>query len=236
MRQLPELAVPRVCVLDPDGDLVRHVSSQPDGARHRGWACYHTEMWLTELADQTVGVVGCAVGGPFAVLVAEQLASSGCELVVSVSSAGLVGTKSLSAEFVLIERALRDEGTSHHYLPPTPWSLLDRTLLQALEPSDGTEQLPWTLGSSWTTDAPFRETAEALANAAALGIDVVEMEAASLYAYGAAQHHSVVCLAQVTNQMGTVTEDFDKGPGDGVTSALLAIARIVEMTAPIVKP
>ncbi len=226
--------MPRVCILDPDGDLARYVSSQPDPARHRGWACYHTEMWLTELAGQTVGVVGCAVGGPFAVLVAEQLATSGCDLIVSVSSAGVVGPRSPATEFVLIERAWRDEGTSHHYMPPAPWSRLDRPLLQALTPSDGTDQLPWSVGSSWTTDAPFRETAEALASASALNIDVVEMEAASLYAYGAARHHAVVCLAQVTNQLGTVTDDFDKGPGDGVGNALAAVARIVSMTASVV--
>ena len=80
--------VPGVCLLDPDGDVVRYLQQTGRGHRLETWACYHTELWETEVDNGRVGVVGNAVGAPFAVLVAEELFASGCGLVVSVTSAG----------------------------------------------------------------------------------------------------------------------------------------------------
>ena len=62
-RELPFVAVPEVCVLDPDGDVVRYLKRTGAGRAHEGWACYHTELLIFDL-DGTgeVGIVGCAVG------------------------------------------------------------------------------------------------------------------------------------------------------------------------------
>ena len=87
-RNVPIESVPSVCLLDPDGDVVRHLRRAGLGHRFPNWACYHTHLWQTEAAGIDIGVVGQAVGAPFAVLVAEELFASGCELVVSVTSAG----------------------------------------------------------------------------------------------------------------------------------------------------
>lgn len=76
-RGLPDEPVPAVCVLDPDGDIVRHVRGAGIAHKAAGWACYHTDMDVTEHAGVSIGIVGCAVGAPFAVLVAEQLFVSG---------------------------------------------------------------------------------------------------------------------------------------------------------------
>jgi hypothetical protein len=115
---LPLVAVPEICVLDPDGDVVRHLKRTGAGRVHKGWACYHTQLLAFDLDGVgEVGIVGCAVGAPFAVLVAEQLFASGCRLLVSVTSAGQIAPIGPTPYFVLIERALRDEGTSYHYLP-----------------------------------------------------------------------------------------------------------------------
>jgi hypothetical protein len=69
-RDLPDVPVPDVCVLDPDGDVVRHLQAAGLANRHPGWACYHSELWVTQRSDQDVGIVPCAVGAPYAVLVA----------------------------------------------------------------------------------------------------------------------------------------------------------------------
>jgi hypothetical protein len=90
-RSLDAGTIPAVCLLDPDGDVVRYLRRSGRGARSPVWACYHTELWETEGDGLQFGVVGCAVGAPFAVLVAEQLFASGCELLISLTSAGLVG-------------------------------------------------------------------------------------------------------------------------------------------------
>ncbi|MCX6466083.1 MAG: nucleoside phosphorylase [Pseudonocardiales bacterium] len=223
---LPDVAVPAVALLDPDGDIVRHLVASGRGRRHPGWACYHTDMWVTEIDGIEIGVVGTAVGAPFAVLVAEQLAASGAELVVSITSAGQIGPPVDLPCFVLIDRALRDEGTSHHYLPPGRWSRLDPTLAATLDGAFTSLPEPVLTGSSWTTDAPYRETATAVRAAERAGVVCVEMEAAALYAYAAARGRAVVCLAHVTNTMATDGDDFEKGADNGARDAL-AVASTV---------
>ena len=226
-RRLAVDPVPAVCLLDPDGDVVRHLRRLDRARPHAGWACYHTELWVTTTAGgRDIGVVPCAVGAPFAVLVAEQLAASGCRLVVSVSSAGMIEPLGSPPYFVLIERALRDEGTSVHYRPAGGWSELAPPVLAALHDSLDHLAEPVHRGQSWTTDAPFRETATAIAAAHALGIHAVEMEAAALYAYAEAHARAVVCVAHVTNTMAVDGDDFDKGEDDGTARTLALVDAI----------
>jgi uridine phosphorylase len=221
-RNLPDLPVPEVCLLDPDGDVVRHLRETGQATRHKGWACYHSELWVTDRPYGHLGIVPCAVGAPYAVLVAEELHASGCRLIVSVTSAGQISDIASPPYFVLIERAWRDEGTSLHYLPASEWSNLRSELGLRLDGSfDGLDELV-IAGSSWTTDAPLRETATAIAAAEAAGIDAVEMEAAALYAYASARRRDIVCVAHVTNTMATQGDDFEKGE-DGGTYRILAV-------------
>jgi uridine phosphorylase len=225
-RNLPDQPVPRVCLLDPDGDIAAHLADTGRGQRHSGWACYHTDMWVTDLAGVAVGVVGRAVGAPFAVLVAEQLFSSGAELVVSITSAGQLQPLADQPYFVLIDQALRDEGTSLHYLPPTPWSSLPDHLKARLEPAIHDLPEPVITARSWTTDAPYRETRAAITTAIEAGATCVEMEAAALYALAEARGYDIVCLAHITNTMAVTENDFEKGEANGVHAALALTAHI----------
>ena len=227
-RGRPDIAVPAVCLLDPDGDIVRHLTSTGEAAEHPGWACYHTTLWTFDLDGIEVGVIGCAVGASFAVLIAEQLAVSGCELLVSVTSSGSITRVADPPYFVLIDRALRDEGTSLHYLPPGLWSDAPAHLIERLDGRFAGLTQPVVTGPSWTTDAPYRETTEAIAHAESLGIVAVEMEAAALYAFAAVKQFAVICVAHVTNTMATTGDDFEKGEADGAHDALEVVAAIIE--------
>jgi hypothetical protein len=179
--RLPEVNVPKVCLLDPDGDIVRHLLATGQGVRHPGWASYHTEMWVMDLHGQSVRVVDLAVGAPFAVLIAEQLSASDAELILGITSAGQIRTLGDPPYFVLITKALRDEGTSHHYQSPSDWSLLAAALEERLVPALRDLSEPFLPGISWTTDAPYRETQNAVDAAEPAGINCVEMEAPALF-------------------------------------------------------
>jgi hypothetical protein len=134
-------------------------------------------MWVTQLPatdpDQDtlrpadtgedapqIGVVGCAVGAPFAVLVAEQLHASCAALVISITSAGQLAPLSEPPYFVLIDRAIRDEGTSTHYLPPERYSHLPAHLARALTartttwPAPADHRHPQNRGRDPTPSAP----------------------------------------------------------------------------------
>jgi Phosphorylase superfamily len=114
--------VPSICVLDPDGDIVRRLKANGDARIANDWPCYHTELYTFTLGGKPVGIIGCAVGAPFAVLIAEELFASGCRILISITSAGQITPAGKLPYFVVIDRALRDEGTSYHYAKPSEYS------------------------------------------------------------------------------------------------------------------
>lgn len=219
-------AVPRICVLDPDGDIVRYLVAHERAARSAVWACYHTDLYVFTEGAIEFGIVGCAVGASFAVLIAEEMFASGCELLVSITSAGQLVALRPPPYFLLIEKALREEGTSGYYLPPADYSYLDAHLRAWLDPTFRACSIPVAYGAAWTTDAPFRETQAAIDAARALGLHAVEMEAAALYAFAEARQKPVICFAHVTNQMASIEGDFEKGAANGSHDALALLAAV----------
>jgi uridine phosphorylase len=155
--------------------------------------------------------------------------TSGCKLIVSITSAGQIEAIQNPPHFILIEKALRDEGTSYHYLPDSEYSHIDDALLKMLGDSLTQGPVPVYKGATWTTDAPFRETASAIARCRKLGILAVEMEAAALYAFAEARNNPVICLAHFTNQMASFVGDFEKGAANGSQDALHLLASIVNV-------
>lgn len=220
---IPQDVTPRICLLDPDGDIVRHLVKNGQARRNPHWACYHTEMHNFAREGIEYGIVGNAVGASFAVLVAEEMFASGCELLISVTSAGQIVSAGPPPYFVLIEKALRDEGTSYHYRPPAFYSEINPALLECLTNAFRASPILVKRGAAWTTDAPFRETEAAIAHARSERILCVEMEAAALYAFAEARGRNVACFAHVTNQMGSVENDFEKGAAQGSQDALQVI-------------
>jgi uridine phosphorylase len=229
---LADVPAPSVCIFDPDGDLARRLRrtgvSEPFAAR----PCYHTGLDIFELGRRRVGIVGCVVGASFAVLVAEELFASGCLLLVSLTSAGQITPSGPPPYFVVIDRALRDEGASYHYAPPAEFADADPGLVAiAAAALTGTRPRCF-VGASWTTDAPFRETAEAIEAARRKGILAVEMEAAALYTFARAAGVRILCLAHVTNTMGLAGDDFEKGEADGTRDALAVLEATIAALGP----
>jgi uridine phosphorylase len=226
---LPNIDVPPICILDPDGDIVRRLRKEDRSKPFEGWPCYHTQLDAFELAGQTVGIIGCAVGAPFAVLIAEELFESGCRLLLSVTSAGQIVAAGPTPYFVVIDRALRDEGTSYHYAAASEYCEADAALVAMVCNALKVSGLRAIVGSTWTTDAPFRETTEAIEAAKQRGILAVEMEAAALYAFAQARQAKVLCIAHVTNTMGQTVQDFEKGEADGTDDAMQILEAIIRM-------
>jgi uridine phosphorylase len=223
-KNLPSTEVPEICILDPDGDIVRTLHRAGRSRLSPGWACYHTDLFEFAHSGERYGIIGCAVGASFAVLVAEQLFASGCRFLVSMTSAGQIVQHAPPPYFMLIDRALRDEGTSYHYLPPAEFVGAEERLVEAAMNALATSAPPIYRGASWTTDAPFRETAAAIAHCRARQVFAVEMEAAGLYAFARARRRPVLCFAHVTNQMAVIEGDFEKGEADGSSASLSVIA------------
>jgi uridine phosphorylase len=235
-KNLPSAEVPEICILDPDGDIVRRLVKAGRTHRSPDWACYHTDLYQFEHAEERFGIIGCAVGASFAVLLAEQLFVCGCRFLVSMTSAGQIVQRAPPPYFILIDRALRDEGTSYHYLPPAEFVAAEEELVEAAMKAFTAVAQPIYRGASWTTDAPFRETAAAIERCRARDILAVEMEAAGLYAFARTRRKPVLCFAHVTNQMAIIEGDFEKGEADGSAASLSVITAAVRAWRALAAP
>jgi len=215
-----------LCVLDFDGDLSDRLAADRATTTMTSWACFHTSMGVMSLDGLRCGIVPRTIGGPYAVLVAEQLWAAGAQVIVGITSAGRVSPTLPLPSVVIIDEAVRDEGTSLHYVPPsttiaTPTPAIVELLARELSPVAAHVQR----GTAWTTDAPYRETADQLRFWAARGIVAVEMQAASLFAFAHARSANVAMVALVSNSVGAATEPFDTGGHEFRTGVLAAIAR-----------
>ena len=106
--------VPPVCVLDFDGDLTDWLKESSLVSPCDAWACFHTEMSMLPVDGVPCGIIPRTIGGPYAVLVSEQLVESGARVVIGLTSSGRVLPALPVPSFVVATSAIRDEGTSCH--------------------------------------------------------------------------------------------------------------------------
>jgi uridine phosphorylase len=217
--------IPAVCVLDFDGDLTDWLIEKGLVHRCTYWACFHTSMYVIKVDGFDCGIVPRTIGGPYAVLVAEQLHISGADVIIGLASAGRVLDSLPVPSLVIATSAIRDEGTSYHYLPPGETIYNSGGIAELLEAELSGLDLPIERGCVWTTDAPYRETREQIQYYASKSVLAVEMQAASLFAFAQARHASVGLVAQVTNAVHDEWDSFHKGPEDFNLLLLRTICR-----------
>lgn len=227
-RRLRTTRLPPICVLDFDGDLY-------DGLVHAGqatavpaWACFHTPMVARRRHGVRCGVVPRTIGGPFAVLVAEQLLAGGTQVVVGLTSAGRLSRQLPLPSVVVATEAIRDEGTSLHYLPAAERVAAPSPPLNDALTATLAAVAPVTAGTVWTTDAPYRETRQQVRQWTAAGALAVEMQAASLFAFAHARRATVGVVAMVSNGGDHAGDQFDTGEHAhrlAVLDAIIAGAR-----------
>ena len=122
------------------------------------------------------------IGAPAAAASLEELAALGTSRFVSIGTAGSLQRDLLPGDLVLCEAAIRDEGVSHHYLPPAKLATADADLTSALRAAMTLRGLRFRAGTSWTIDTPYRETVAEARHYQAENVLCVEMEAAALFA------------------------------------------------------
>jgi uridine phosphorylase len=224
-RQIPAGIVPPVCILEFDGDitdwLVRAGIAKPFGP----WACFHTSMFTMDLEGVPCGIIARTIGGPYAVLIAEQLQAAGAKLIIGLTSAGRVSPDLPLPCLVVATSAIRDEGTSYHYLPPGSEVACKSPVVLFLERELIATGWAVRSGKVWTTDAPYRETEAQLNQWKRDGVLAVEMQAASLFAFGVARQASVASVAMVSNAVDHAGAQFDTGSQEDGLRVLKGIAR-----------
>ena len=143
------------------------------------------------------------IGAPVAAAVAEVMVAAGVERIISIGTAGGLQPDLRPGDIVGVTGAVRDDGTSWHYLPGdvdvAPDSELSETLFEHVG-----RRLRAT-GNVWTTDAIYRETVTELRAHRSAGVLAVEMEAAALMAVCEVRgvpFASAVCISDVLSEDG----------------------------------
>lgn len=141
------------------------------------------------------------VGAPSIAGLAEELIALGARRLVSLAWGGTLQPHLQPGDIVLCQAALRDEGTSHHYLPPGRLVEADAGLVESLRRALDRHGASPHLGTTWTTAAPYRETAEEVRALQSEGVLTVEMEAAALFAVARAHGAAAAALVVVGDSL-----------------------------------
>jgi uridine phosphorylase len=141
-----------------------------------------TALYELESGGDRVAILHPGVGAPIAAIRLEAAIALGCRRFVSCGGAGALVPELALGHVVVPISAVRDEGTSYHYLPPGREVMANQEALRSVEALLRETDIPFVLGKTWTTDGAYRETPGRVSRRRAEGCLVVEMEAAALFA------------------------------------------------------
>lgn len=176
--------VPEACVLTWFRDAAERAVEAAGGRQVLSvpWEDGPKPLYEIERDGRRVGIAPMPVGGPTAAGVLEELIAFGCRAFVACGGAGVLRQDLALGHLVLVTSALRDEGTSHHYLEPGRVVDAHAAAVDVLAQTLDDHGMPFVRGRTWTTDAPYRETPDKIARRQEEGCLTVEMENASVAA------------------------------------------------------
>jgi len=144
-----------------------------------------TKLYSVGGTGDKVGILAeFGVGAPTTVMHMEELIAWGARRFVVLGMAGGINQKLKPGDVVVCTKSIRDEGTSHHYVKNAKYGFATKNLTDVLFQSLSKEFKRLYKGSSWTIDAPYRETVKELIHYRSEGVMTVEMEASAVFAVG----------------------------------------------------
>lgn len=158
---------------------------------------FYGEMYLLNETKNNVAIVGkFGIGAPVATMLLEELIAFGVKRFISIGTAGTLQKNLRAGDLVVCERAIRDEGTSYHYLKASKYAYASPGMTGRIKKALDAADQKYFVGTSWTVDAPYRETIAEARQYQKDGVATVEMEASALFAV--AQYRGVEMGAMFT--------------------------------------
>ncbi len=178
----PKISSPHTVIICYQRDPITALLKRQRAAKIDG---FFGELRVLKRRDHSIGLLQpVGPGAPIVAAVVEELIAFGVQQFISIGLAGGLQADLHPGDIVICERALRDEGTSYHYLPPARSVDANPTLVQQISAAFAARQIDHSIGASWTTDAPYREMRRKVEAYRDEGVKTVEMEAAALFAVG----------------------------------------------------
>jgi uridine phosphorylase len=198
----PDVVIPRSVIIGYTSRL--HPLLEARGFHNvHGYSAPWRSMWLREGPDPSrVGVVeGFGFGAPGAAIVIEELATLGVGRFINMGLAGALPNDVGFGDVVLCTAAIRDEGVSHHYVPPARYAYPSAQLTDELRQELSSDGVSFVEGSSWTVDAVYRETVEEAIAYRDEGVVTVEMETAALFTIAQVRGVEIASLFTVSDHL-----------------------------------
>ena len=182
-------------------------------------------FFTVNATEGRVGICCMGIGAPAVVAILEALVALGVRRFISMGTAGGLQAAQRPGDTVLVTDAIRDEGTSYHYLPADSPAIADTDLTNQLADGLRAAGISFTSGSSWTVDAPYRETREEVARYRADGVLTVEMEASALFAVAGVRGVALASVVAMDGAFGDPIEkpQFDRGAAYGRLFEILPV-------------
>lgn len=178
----PEFRAPKGIIICYHGGLLRYIIENYVTKRVKG---FFGETYLLSIKGNEVGIIGkFGIGAPVVAVMVEELVALGAREFISIGTAGSLRKELKIGDPVICNRAIRDEGTSYHYLPSSKYAYASEGMLERMERSARCLRERYTVATSWTTDAPYRETGTEVMAFRKEGVATVDMEASALFAVG----------------------------------------------------
>ncbi len=139
-------------------------------------------VYTIEIKGERLMLFHPGVGAPLAAVLFEELIALGCRKFIACGGSGVLDKSIDLGQLIVPTSAIRDEGTSYHYIKPSREVLPSRKAVQAIENTLSQEGFDYLLAKTWTTDGLYRETEGKVRLRKLEGCLTVEMEAAALFA------------------------------------------------------
>jgi len=176
--RLPSFAAPKTVIFCYQSHFVKKILSEMPHKQCDG--CFSRLFFLTDYPDAAIADFG--IGAPITAGKMEELITWGVQQFISVGTAGSLQSKAKIGDIVVCEKAIRDENTSHQYLPPSKYIHAPRRMTNKLMLQLKKADIPFLIGTTWTTDSLYRQTEEEVTHYQKEGVITLEMEAAALFA------------------------------------------------------
>lgn len=183
-QNIDPIDAPECCVICFFQDVLEQVISENNAKVivDINWEDGHHRLYEIEHNVKRLAFFHPGVGSPIAAGILEEMIAYGCKKFIACGGAGVLDKDLAVGHLMVVNKAVRDEGTSYHYLPPSR-EVNANTIVVSLINSVLTERgLPFITGKTWTTDAPYRETRSRMLKRREEGCLMVEMESSALIA------------------------------------------------------
>lgn len=218
---------PEAMIIAYHRSLMRYVL---DKHRVRRVSGFFGEMFRLRETEERVAIIGnFGIGAPQAVIHLEEFIEWGVRRFISIGTAGSLQGRLRVGDLVLCERAIRDEGSSHHYLPPSRYAYPSKRLTGRVRDALRARRLKFTSGTTWTIDTPYRETIAEARRYQKQGVLTVEMEAAALFAVGKYRRAEVASLMSISDSLTDAMGEASWTPQFHLRRNLAGLERIFQV-------